>query len=69
MNLPLTICPGFTKLTDAPLLAKLARSSLMAQGIHFQLIGKGFFTGQNLLPMEIAVHQRNGSGIPVEGIN
>ena len=43
--------------------------SLMLQGISFQLIRKRLFRGQNMFPVQITVHHRNGGSIPVKGIN
>ena len=39
----------------------------MGQRLHFQPIGKRLFTGQDMFPVEVAVHQGNGGGIPVKG--
>ena len=41
----------------------------MGQCFHFQLVSIRLFTGQDMLPVQIAVHQGNGGGIPVKGAN
>ena len=41
----------------------------MGQCFHFQLVSIRLFTGQDMLPVQIAVHQGNGGGIPVKGVN
>ena len=60
MNLPFAIGPGFTDLRNTPLLANLARSfSLVSECLHFHLVRKRLFAGENVLSLQIAVHHRD----------
>ena len=41
----------------------------MIQRFHFQLKGIGLFAGENVLPVEVAVHQLDGGLITIHGMN
>ena len=45
------------------------KKAIKKHWIEEVVVSKCFFAGQNMLPVEVAVHHRNGGSIPVEGIN